>query len=363
LQLSLERPLFGWGPYSFRFIQPRLQTSVFATSDHPHNVFLKLAMERGWPAAILFALLILGILFATAWREMKQRTSLLPAAMVDDDADLCLPVFLALSGVLLHSMIDYNLQFVAIAVPFWLLLGFLAARMSRIPAIGREPTVIRVTEIGLIALLLCMLLFEGRYLVLSSLGRKAETSQAPDQALHWYTLARGELFSRDLHLSRASLLAEQDDLQGASSAIADYMLQNREDARAWKLLGDIQYRQESYAKALASYDRAFVLGKYNYLGILTGTLQTLLAHPDPAQNAARKQETDTILHAFASAVMQDAHFIDLSTNIEEFSTAASLAAKLYPAEMQSYHLLKTQVMEKATAERARLGNQRQGMLW
>ncbi|MDD5751817.1 MAG: O-antigen ligase family protein, partial [Candidatus Peribacteraceae bacterium] len=51
LVLSGEHPLLGWGPGSFRFAEPRLATRFLAVSDHPHNVFLKVALDSGWPAA------------------------------------------------------------------------------------------------------------------------------------------------------------------------------------------------------------------------------------------------------------------------------------------------------------------------
>lgn len=375
--LSLQRPLFGWGPYSFRFVQPRLQQNVFETSDHPHNLFLKLAMERGWPAAFLLAFFLLFILASTAWAVAKRRSIPASDILPDRDADLLLPAFLGIGGVLLHSQIDYNLQFVGIALPFWLLLGFLASRLSASRLMGCEPRFIRIAELVLIAALLVTLFFEGRALVLSSLGRRAEgryqalvaaergTEASPflAEALHWYDLARGEIFSRDMHLSRAALLLGDGEAPAAARAIDEYLAQNAQDARAWKLKGDTEYRRGDYAKALQSYDRASQLGKYDYLGILTGTLQTLLVRKDAKEAAARKGGTDIVLHAFDDAIQRDAHFIDLSTNVEEFAEAAGLAAKLYPADADRYAALADKVTKKAVTERTKLGGERQGMLW
>jgi O-antigen ligase len=62
--MSWERPMIGFGPGTFRFVQPQLQHEVLATSDHPHNVFLKLAMERGWPAATFFCFFLFNSSFS-----------------------------------------------------------------------------------------------------------------------------------------------------------------------------------------------------------------------------------------------------------------------------------------------------------
>jgi hypothetical protein len=150
--LSRERPLFGWGPYSFRFVQPRLQTEVLATSDHPHNVFLKLAMERGLPAAILFAIVIICIVF----HAVKSVQFSLPAVALAEAGSLSIQtvsVLIAVLGVLAHNLIDFNLQFVGIALPFWLLLSMLVPSQQQdqfLPVVRLR----RGAEIALAALLL-----------------------------------------------------------------------------------------------------------------------------------------------------------------------------------------------------------------
>ncbi len=192
LTLTAMRPLFGWGPYSFRFVQPRLEESVLATSDHPHNVFLKLAMERGIVAALCLLFIILYAL-RSAWKSAWRTKPIIIAVIV------------SVVGVLIHNLIDYNLQFVGIVLPFMLLLGVLAyPSLCPVPLTMRR--VMRWTEGVIACAILIVVILEGRTLVLSSLGRHAEAGKNTQVALSWYAQAEGELYSRDLELSRVSLL-------------------------------------------------------------------------------------------------------------------------------------------------------------
>ena len=67
--LALQRPFFGYGPGTFRFIYPKVQTDFLANSDHPHNIFIKIAVENGIPAALV--LLAFFIIFI--WEFWKKR--------------------------------------------------------------------------------------------------------------------------------------------------------------------------------------------------------------------------------------------------------------------------------------------------
>ncbi|MEK7085482.1 MAG: O-antigen ligase family protein [Patescibacteria group bacterium] len=42
LELIKEKPIFGWGPFSFRYAYNPIQKTLLGNSDHPHNIFLKI---------------------------------------------------------------------------------------------------------------------------------------------------------------------------------------------------------------------------------------------------------------------------------------------------------------------------------
>ncbi len=350
--LSLERPFFGWGPYSFRFIQPRLQTQVFATSDHPHNVFLKLAMERGWPAAILFLFILLRILFPALWSILTK---------TDDDHSPFRAAFLiAIAGVLAHNLIDYNLQFVGIALPFWLLLGLL---VSPGKLVGKSKKCIRIFELLVAIILGLVLIFEGRFLVLSSFGRHAEAAGDVPAAIAWYDRARGEVFSRDMHLSRANLFLLLDDGEVAAAALDDYARVNEEDARLWILRARLAARRGEFEVALREYSVAMEFGKYNYLEPLEGTLEILSIGGHPEILVAQQSAFAEILHSFGDAILQNSHFIALSQTVEVFDRASTLFGTIYPAQSARMKEYAVRVLAHAEEERQKYASRSPGFLW
>lgn len=332
-QLAQEKPWFGWGPYSFRFVQPRLQRHVLATSDHPHNVFLKLAMERGIPAAALFTLFLLLILVPALW----QRSKLLP--------------LIAVAGVLAHNLIDFNLQFVGIALPFWLFLGFLASD-APIPT-SRDLPVRRILEILLAAVLLIVAILEGRYLVLSSFGRHAEAAGQLEEAQEWYEPSKGQIFSRDLHLSRANL--------GQSFAIEDYLRVNKEDARAWAIDAEVARAAGNPQRQLESAQKAFESGAYNYVSVVLGMINALQAAD--ADLSAWQSRLDALFDSYASALMANIHFIDLSQNADDFGIWAERMETLYPERTQHYRSTAEKVEAHVAEERSRFAARPPGRLW
>ncbi len=395
--LSLERPVFGWGPYSFRFIQPRLQTQVFATSDHPHNVFLKLAMERGWPAALLFLFILIRMLFPAASSLIRRKAvprlravtplfvhslrhygvqargaegALRGAGEDGPPVSLQMACLIAVSGVLAHNLIDYNLQFVGIALPVWLLLGLLvraplesAPLRSGYSPCGASNKCIRTFELTLTIVLAVTLVLEGRFLLLSSFGRHSESAGNLPVAIQWYDRASGELFSRDMHLSRAHLFLQQGNEHAARAALDDYAQVNDEDARLWILRGRLATSKGDSEEALRDYEIAMELGKLNYLEPLEGILTILATGAHPEVTAAQEASFLALLRSFGSAILRNSHFIALSGSVETFERANALLRKLYPAESESLGEYGNSVLAHAEKERAAYASRSPGFLW
>lgn len=338
LALSLQRPLLGWGPYSFRFVQPRLQTRVYATSDHPHNVILKLAMERGWPATVLFTLFIGWVMLSGLLRALRTG-AMSDAALVT-----------AAAGVLAHNLIDYNLQFVGIALPLWIVLGLLAPTASS----HGSNRAMRIVEVFLTVVLGIVMVLEGRMLAFSSLGRHAEAAGNAQEALLWYERARSERFSRDLHLSRTMLHWNRGEVSAAAAALDEAFAQNREDARAWLLKGGLFDDPDAYAQA-------YRLGRYNYLDAALGVLRFI--PPGSPEAAARREEFTQLFHAYAEALLKNVHFIDLSSVPEQFSQMSALLQALYPQSRDAFAELAETVRLHVAEERERLAARSPGMLW
>lgn len=120
--LILERPLFGFGPYSFRFVFPQYQKHFLAASDHPHNVVLKYGVERGLAAALMFVIFGIGI----GWIGLRK-------AIRKEQYSLLVAFLLAgIIGLVSHNLIDFNLNFVSNSLVFWMMVGVVGGLSSTI---------------------------------------------------------------------------------------------------------------------------------------------------------------------------------------------------------------------------------------
>lgn len=352
VELALQKPLLGWGPGSFRFVQPRLQQGVLATSDHPHNVFLKHAMERGIPAAALLLLILFVAIFG-GLSAIKSATS-------DEEARFFLFVVLSFVGVLLHNQIDFNLQFIGIALPFSILLGILLSRWAIASSAWRLR---RWIETVVAVFLLLTFVIEGRFLVLGSIGRHAHDAGRDKAALESLNLVRGSLLPRDLELTRAHILWNSGKSEEALEAVSVYVRANREDARAWELQGDIRQSEGRCDLARSSYDAALLRGKFNQLGSARGSLECSLSLNDRSTLTERRKEFVDLAMAYGDAILSNAHFIDLSPNVEEYARFAGLLARAFPSDAARIKAQAHEAVRHAFEERAWYRGRDEGGLW
>ena len=369
--LAKQRPLFGWGPYSFRFVQPHLEESVLATSDHPHNVFLKLAMERGVPAALLFIFLVVYCLMSGGKMENAPAFANASAGKkwkMENDWMLKQLMTVSIVGVLLHNLIDYNLQFVAIALPLWLMLGILVPRSSTVQnrkaTYGCGHTFGWLREIFVVLLasvLLVVALREGWYLFASSRARAFEVDGDYPEALHWYEKTDASLFPRDAWLSRAVILMTNADPVGSQSALSRALDLNAEDYRVWKLQGNLSLSLNHFDAARTAFEHGYTFGRYNALGITRVLVE--LYRRDRATLNARRHEFELLLNEYGLAIEQNTHFIDLSSNVEELQRLCSLLAAIHPSDAKAYSALSERSAKHAAVERARLSARTRGLLW
>jgi hypothetical protein len=341
---------------------------VLATSDHAHNVFLKLAAERGIPAAVLM-LLVIALAVAGGMRTLRKREEpttcyqlsathyQLPADSPSELLTICFLV--SISGVLLHNLIDYNLQFVGISLPFWMMLGFLGSSSGRLSAKDYLPE--RLLCIIIAGILLPLTLLCGWQLMQFSLARRAMIDGRTAEALESFASIRLPLFPRDDQLAEAALKMQSDRADAAQKSIDSYFSLNQEDARAWTMLATLQENSGDNNGALWSYRRAFELGRWNDIGI-TRKLVSLLGN-DRAGLDRLRPEVETLLTGFARAINRNSHFIALSPNVEELVALLDLMGRLYPSDALRYQELTKQVEAKSAEVRINTSARPQGILW
>jgi len=358
LNLATQKPILGWGPYSFRFIQPQLQRGILATSDHPHNIILKLLVERGVLATALFVLLIWIVMYRATVQLLSDRIEVGSLKF-----SLRTLIYIGLMGVIAHNMIDFNLQFVGIILPFWLLLGILMTFLD-IESLRNIPqSLARWIELLIAVALLIVVFYEGAYLGISSYGRSAEANGDPFTAIEWYNKAEGEYFTRDLHLSRVKIFVQESKYTEAQEALDEYFSVNKEDFRAWKRQGDVALLVGEKQRALKSYKRAFERGRYNDLSVLHGLMEAYLALDMKEEIESQLPMIDGLLTAFADAIGRNAHHIALSPNVEELIAICNMLARLYPEDAPRYQVMAAKADHHAQIERNRILSRPPGFLW
>ncbi len=352
--LSLERPLFGWGPYSFRFVQPRLQNDVRATSDHAHNVLLKYVVERGWIATILFVFL-LAVIFIKSVKQFKLNLS-------NERQGL---IMIAIAGLIAHSLIDFNLQFVSIGLLFWMLLGMLSAEIKWGKARIVNKRLVRTFEVTLATIVLGIAIMEGQGMVLSSFGRHGEAKGNLEQALGWYKSASPQILSRDMHLSRAKILYDLKRLEEAKSAVQDYQNLNSEDYRGSKMEADILRSQRLVEDALMTYDEALMKGgMYNDFGIMRSKVELMIDASMWDELKEVKDGSIEMMKKYVDAIERNSHYIALSPNVEDVIDLANRYAEMSTRRYKpQYEVLAARADHHATLERGRVKARRLGYLW
>ena len=114
LHMFAQRPILGWGLGTFETVYPQFRS--FYTDllvDKAHNDYLQLLAETGAGGfAIMIWFLVAG--FRAAWPKIRQWPSNVNGAVA-------LVAVVGISGILVHSLVDFNLEIPANALLFYVL--------------------------------------------------------------------------------------------------------------------------------------------------------------------------------------------------------------------------------------------------
>jgi len=131
LRMFLKRPLLGWGLASFPIVYPQFRT--FYTNffvNEAHNDYLQLLVEMGVLGFATMAWFVVT-LYSRALKKIGNWTGEMSGAVT-------LACLLGLSGILVHSAVDFNLQIPANAALFYVLCTVAASEPFVKPARKRR---------------------------------------------------------------------------------------------------------------------------------------------------------------------------------------------------------------------------------
>jgi O-antigen ligase len=131
LRMFLKKPVLGWGLGTFPIVYPQFRT--FYTNffvNEAHNDYLQLLVEMG---LLGFATMMWFVvtLYNRAFKKIKNWPSEMSGAMT-------LACMLGLTGILVHSAVDFNLQIPANAALFYVLCTIAASEPFAKPARKRR---------------------------------------------------------------------------------------------------------------------------------------------------------------------------------------------------------------------------------
>jgi len=131
LKMFLKKPVLGWGLGTFPVVYPQFRT--FYTNffvNEAHNDYLQLLVEMGL-LGFGTMLWFLVTIYTRGVKKMKNWTAEISGAVT-------LACMLGLSGILVHSAVDFNLQIPANAALFYVLCTIAASEPFAQPARKRR---------------------------------------------------------------------------------------------------------------------------------------------------------------------------------------------------------------------------------
>jgi len=119
-KMFLQRPVTGWGLGTFPVVYPQFRsfyTNFFV--NQAHDDYIQLLVETGLLGFGIMVWFVI-VLYRQAWRKIGNWTS-------DVSGAVALACLLGVTGILIHSAVDFNLQIPANAALFYVLCTVAAA--------------------------------------------------------------------------------------------------------------------------------------------------------------------------------------------------------------------------------------------
>jgi hypothetical protein len=245
-----KQPWRGTGAGTFELTHRLLRTNTIVVTE-PHNVPLQFLTETG---LVGFVLVLLGVGAAAVGVVKRLRPARDPAVVAL--AVLCV-------AYVLHTLVDFDWDFVAVSAPFLLTLGALLGG----PAVRDEPRVVWSPLPVAVAAALALSLLTPWFA-----QRDTDSAQAaifdgrPLVALRDARSARSlNPLALDPLLAEAAALEQLGDVQGARSVYIDAVELQPLNWRAWFELGRFEEGQQDWPRALPALRRAVDLDPQNPL--------------------------------------------------------------------------------------------------
>lgn len=305
IELINEKPVFGWGPFSFRYAFNGIQKIFLGSSDHPHNIFLKIAVENGIPAAVAFISFLLLLFFVVILRFKKLSTG---------DREFVYILGVAVIGAFAHSLVDYNFNFLANLLLLFICLILIRSTVAKVNVRKKMPSIPLIPTIFALSIAF-VCIFEGNLMFLGQFDKNHADKAYSLYPRYFY------LQSAEAHISGSNI-----DYPAAMADLNKQIELNSLDDKAYYLRGVIYCNKDYVAYNLDScrenLKKALELNPMNEIVYYMDYFRTL--SPADEEFAPFLEESVALLNMYFGYVEKNMHFTAYTDNVENASDFVDL---------------------------------------
>ena len=329
IKLAEEKPITGFGPFSFRYAYNGIQKTLLGSADHSHNVFLKIAAENGLVALAGFLIFLLAV-FAKILTRFKKLSS--------EDKDFVYLLSVAVLGSFAHNMIDYNLNFLANFLLLIIFITLISSVLSKEPKRESKPYILLASTL----LIAVFAIYQGIFFVLS-LGGYNSFAKYYNFPRDYYNLAAEKAISEDSYFEAKIYLEEQLSL-------------NTLDAKSYYLLGKIYCDQGASffdpVKCKESLAEAIKLDPMNDFSYYKEYVRNLNLGFLTDEDGKVLEKVKILLNQYFYLVEYNVHFTSYTNNVESaYELIDLMSPYLTGNQRENFTEKRDQMMKTATRQR------------
>jgi tetratricopeptide (TPR) repeat protein len=281
-------------------------------------VFLKIGAENGAIAMGAFILFLFSILYAW-WKSFR--------GMVDEDRALSWVIGVSVAGAFAHSMIDYNLNFVANLLLLFLLLAFfrslsvgvgVGAGVGEQKSYTKKPVAVRA-KLLLAGLVFVLAAYESGVLVLS---------QIDEDAREW------SLYPRNYYLNLADEALQNGEFNQVEELALKQVELNPYDGQSWYLLGATYFSavnpEFNEMKAAEYFNEAIQVNPFNDLNYYREYLSALISFGDQGDIERLRSGLLALLADYEVLIKYNVHFTTYTPNADAAVDLYRILAMYFP---------------------------------
>ncbi len=300
ITLIQEKPLFGFGPFSFRDAYNSIQKTFLANADHPHNIFLKIGLENGLIALFGFVgfLVTLFIVFVKRFFG-KDRGN-----MSISKRDVLFAIFVSVLGGFAHNLIDYNFNFLQNLILLFLFMAFIRSMLIKKESFS--PNSYKFLLVSFAVIICFISLYEGSVLAIHRLYNS--------EALQY------SLFPRNYFLTSGDEALQKKDFKSAMIFIDKELTLNPLDGQAYYLKGVLYCNKKNPDADLAlcreNFRKAINVNPMNDFIYYRDFIRTLDPSNISSSDVAIVHKAGELIMMYFDMVDKNVHFTGYTLNVE-----------------------------------------------